>query len=72
LEFWLETSPHIADAVQLLLDAKPLAVEVDGETSDTWQWGNASKVLVIRYQRVPKGTPMSVIFSCEDDTTDTD
>ena len=62
LEFQLETPTRIANAVRLLLNAKPSAVQIDGETSDAWQWDEASHTLLIRHQGNPKGTQIAVVF----------
>ncbi|MCL2624040.1 MAG: hypothetical protein FWD31_10280 [Planctomycetaceae bacterium] len=62
LEFRLETPTRIANAVRLLLVVKPSAVRIDGEISDSWQWDEPSKTLLIRHKGNPKGTSMSVVF----------
>ena len=62
VQFRLETPTRIANAVRLLLDAKPAAVQIDGETSDAWQWDDASHTLLIRHQGNPKGTQIAVMF----------
>jgi len=62
VDFQLETPTRIANAVRILLDAKPSAVRIDGETSDAWQWDEPSYTLLIRHQGNPKGTQMSVVF----------
>jgi len=62
INFQLETPTRIANAVRILLDAKPTTVRIDGETSDAWQWDEASHTLLIRHQGNPKGTQMSVVF----------
>jgi len=62
LKFQLETPTRVANAVRLLLNAKPSVVRIDGEPSDTWHWDDASKTLLIRHQGNPKGTSISVVF----------
>ncbi len=62
VEFQLETPTKIANAVRLLLEAKPSVVRIDGENSDAWQWDDASRTLLIRHQGNPKGTQIAVVF----------
>ncbi|MCL2119836.1 MAG: hypothetical protein FWH27_15575, partial [Planctomycetaceae bacterium] len=62
VQFQLETPTRIANAVRILLDAKPSAVRIDGEMSDAWQWDEASRTLLIRHQGNPKGTQITVVF----------
>ena len=62
LEFQLETPTRVANAVRVLLDAKPTAVHIDGKVSEAWQWDDASKTLLIQHQGNPKGTLMSVVY----------
>lgn len=62
VDFRLETPTRIANAVRILLDAKPSAVRIDGEDSNAWQWDEASRTLLVRHQGNPKGTPISIAF----------